>query len=290
MSENSNNHEPGLGHQAVETLLMAGMHQGLPRHYDGHKPYALVPMGTQLQALEVDERNLPHPPRATLRPVFRRIDSAIRYLEQWKGADTTVFAEAATREVIAIIDYHAPGILPQIPLAAGGDARDTLYSHCDHIATFQPEAAAEWQAWGGADRTWMSQEAFAEFIEEHATDVVEPTAADMIEMALAFQSHRQVTFKRALRLESGAVNLTFSDEEQGNGSVDVPQVFRIQIPLFRGMDPVELTARFRYRIRDGELRMAYLLHRAEQRIDMAFSEMVQQLEDATALKVLWGAR
>jgi len=132
----------------------------------------------------------------------------------------------------------------------------------DFRAAINFRVTPQWEKWTKISGTFMSQADFAHFIEDNILDVRSPAAADMLEISQALEVTKTTAFKSITRPRTGQV--VFKNEEAMQENVTVPETISLFIaPLF-GMPPMEITARFRYRIEGGNLRLGVKLQRVEE--------------------------
>lgn len=186
----------------------------------------------------------------------------------------------------AIIDYHATNI----PGGVVGDA-----NWADHFVNLALLPTPEWNRWIENNEQIMSQEKFAEFLEDNLNDIVNPVAADLLEIAQLLTGKKGVTFKSGRSLRTGMIDFQYSEEiavggGRTNESMEVPSTFTLGICPFVGANGVELTARLRFRISDsGKLSFMYLLNQPHKVVEEAFSAIRKDIEEATQLKVHLGS-
>lgn len=210
------------------------------------------------------ERFLPDPRSVRGSANVTHPASFVGYVNRLADPRTTVWADQPGNRVTAVFNDHGGAL-------AGGFR--------DHSAVFTPERDPDWLAWKERDRRLGTQESFAEFLEEHYGEIVRPDAATMLEIASTFQAKRSASFERATRLQSGDVQLRFSEETSATagskGHIEVPTVFVVALTPYVGVDPVEVTARLRYRIKEGgQLGIGYAFHRPEEIERKAFEDLV----------------
>ena len=99
------------------------------------------------------------------------------------------------------------------------------------------------------------------------------------------------------RLQSGDVSLVYKEEttanagsSKGKGTIEIPERFTLRLAPFIGAAPVEITARFRYRIEDGRLLLNYKMQRPDIAEKEAFDALVTQIGENTpeGVPVLFG--
>lgn len=147
----------------------------------------------------------------------------------------------------------------------------------DFRAVFKAEPTRELAEWLKHDREPLEQEAFAVFIEDNIADVIEPSGADLLQIALTLQAKVDVNFSSARRLDNGQVQLQYTetiDARAGSGAIEIPREFKLGMRLFRNAEPWKLKARFKYRLSAGKVKFWYELDRVQTILDEAFASYV----------------
>lgn len=260
--------------QTLQQLLQFAQAIGKPiDHPTLATPVALLPDGVKVESLE---KLLPQPVRA--RQTVRIIDatSFIAYVNRFATPATSVFCNGPEgRTFRAVFDYHTP----EAP------------AWMEHSAVYCCPLTVEWGAWSGKDRKPMTQEEFGEFIENNVKDIVTPpdqpgapTAAEMLEISLTLEAKKNISFRQGTRLDNGQVQLTYHEEIDGRagatGQLNIPEQFFIGIKPFLGGEGFLITARFRYRIREGRLAMWYELVRPDKVLEEAYNAVRKQIGDS----------
>lgn len=230
----------------------------------------------RVTAMDLETR-LPAPLRARGSVTLRDPSDFARYVAARETAQTTLFADDHDYSVTAVFNDHAT---------------ELLTGWRDHTAVLSLDLDPDWQRWIVRDRDLHSQADFGEQLEELAHTIVEPDAATMLEIALSFSAHRSATFGRATRLDTGDVQLTWSEDTSASagssGHLAVPQTFTLRVAPFRGTTPVDVTARLRYRIRDGRLTIGYQLHRPDIVSRDAFADVLASIGKTVTAPLLMG--
>lgn len=199
------------------------------------------------------------------------------YVQQMENEATVVWADDEALRVTAVFNDHTAE-------AAGWR---------DHTAALEIRRDPDWQGWINRDNVLSGQAEFAEHLEDHAGVIVEPDAATMLEIATSFHARRGAAFSRAARLDSGDVQLTWNEETTASagasGQLEIPRVFTLRLAPFVGVDPVEITARLRYRIKDGRLGIGYKLDRPDTAERNAFTDIRAGIANALTAQVVAGA-
>jgi uncharacterized protein YfdQ (DUF2303 family) len=200
------------------------------------------------------------------------------YVNRLTAADhTTVWALPDRGRVTAVFDDHADCD------AAGWRS---------HTAVLQLQPDPDWTEWLKLNRQMVGQATFAEHLEGLAHTVVEPDAATMLEIATTFDAKRSVNFRSGTRLDSGDVELTYEETTKAkagqSGKVEIPASFMVRVSPYVGMDAVHLTARFRYRITEGELVLGYSLLRPDRALRDGMERLTAQISEQIEPPVFLG--
>lgn len=161
-----------------------------------------------------------------------------------------------------------------------------------HRAVLQLTHTAEWNHWAGRNSQYMGQQAFAEHIENGLAEIVQPTAAQILELAQSFQATTKAEFKSAKRLGNGEQSLIYTESMQAsagkNGEITIPEEIKLGIAPWRGVDRYEVTARFRYRLEEGNLKLAYQMVRPHEVLEAAFAQVEENVIGQTGGVTLAG--
>ncbi|HYE29953.1 MAG TPA: DUF2303 family protein [Methylomirabilota bacterium] len=236
-------------------------------------PYAIVPAGYQFQSLE---HLLAAPRRVRAAVAVPEVNSFIRYVNEFKCEDTRIYIDVDNKRVEAVIDHPAKG----------------KPSWACHRVVLAVSHSPEFDAWKKASGTAFTQTHFAEFIEDRMNEFVRPAAAEIYEVATTLQVSERVEFKRAIRLDNGASKLIFNKASEAtagdNESVEVPKIFELGIPVFRGEEPRSITCKLRYRLNDGAVTFSYHIVDLPKIIQTAFEFLATDIETQTGITPLNG--
>lgn len=154
-----------------------------------------------------------------------------------------------------------------------------------HTAELKLQADPDWTRWLAFNGKLLSQTDFATVLEDLAHTVVSPDAATLLEVATSFRATKKADFDSTVNVQNGDVQLSYSEVTNAaagakkSGSVEVPRTFVIRIAPWRGVDPVDVTARFRYHVDNGHLSLGFALLRPDRAKDDAFALILQQLRE-----------
>lgn len=190
-----------------------------------------------------------------------------------------VFADTERATVTAVLNAH------------GSEEADWQ----DHRVVLKMRQTDQWKAWTERDRKLMTQQQFAEFVEDHAADIApgaKVTAADLLEIAQSFHAHTKVTFASGKRLASGETEFAYVEETTANagrkGAIAIPGEFELALKPFEDCAGYRVRARFRYRLNDGVLALGYHLDDPAATFRAAVGEVIEATEEACTIKIMRG--
>lgn len=233
------------------------------------------------------EKLMPKPRRKVAKVSLTEAESFIDYgIRHGSLANATVWCKAnyKTGEMgfTAIINDHGE--------------EETQQAWRDHRATFVPEKSEEWKRWTDKHGSQFSQVQFALFLEENLKDIISadgmPTGTQMLEMALGFEAKQDMRFKSAVRLQSGGVRLEYVEDEDKNtiASMQMFEKFQIAVPVFRADESrYPVTARLRYRVKEGALVFWFELIRADLVMEQASRALVETIRTKVGFPFFFGS-
>lgn len=256
----------------VDTALRSAEHHEL-------EPGKFYVFNTPAGVQKVDLTGPDYTGKLTRKIGTTTVRDAASFLAYWtKHHDdaSEVYADSERLTVTAVLDANT-----------ATDAR--FGGHRLHLALRETTA---WQQWMRSNGELMGQEDFAEFLEDHLPELLEPSAADMLEIAQSFQANSKVDFQSATRLNSGQRKFEYVETTTAKagqkGSLEVPETFIIGLVPFEGSAGYKLTARLRYRIGQNGLRLGYKLDRPDEVRKTAFADVVKAIGDQIETPVMHG--
>lgn len=255
--------------QLLTTIDTDGLVPGIAIHH-----YA-VPKGAQVVEMKSDlEHYLANPRKTKATAMFGDHTSFLNYVAKHATEHTVAWCvfnpQVFTLQFMAVIDEHAKG-------TAGWRL---------HRARFDPDMSAEWKVWKAKDGSSMDQLPFAEFLQEHDDDINSsaegmPTSLQMLQMATEFEANQERKLKSTVRLQGGGVRLSYvADADAGTvESMKIFEKFALGIPIFHGCSPWGMTARLKYRQREGAVKFYYELVRPDRVYDHAAMELINQVRE-----------
>lgn len=250
----------------VDAAVKAGQQIARPFKL-GNVDAVLVPEGCNVQTFEGLQQQEPISPQLLKQNVtLEDSDSFLAYYNRFSSEHSTVFAETEKGNFTAILDYHEGAKEPKFG---------------NHKAFYTCPKTPEWSAWFTNSGEKMSQEEFGLFLEANIEEIVNPSGAEMLEIALTLKSKNNITFDRAVRLDNGQTQFNYVEQMSANagvnGQLQIPEEIQLGLQPFRGSDHYETRAKFRYRIRDGNLVMWYDLVRPQKIAETAFKDVREKI-------------
>lgn len=232
--------------------------------------------------------------------VARMLDPAslIGHINRFKDEDSAVFADTnRTRpSLTAVLDYHKQG--------ASGAPRFGV-----HRSQYAFPLSVEWEAWTKANGADMDQVNFAEFIEDHLLDVIDPKIASdkakefadkcmvefagpskLLELSRGLSINVGVKLANQVNLQSGEKQIQFEETHTNRDGkmLKVPGAFLIGIPVFRADARYEVCVRLRYRTGAAGLTWCMDLWRHEEVFDHAILQACELVKKETGLPLFVG--
>lgn len=273
----------------TQAIIDAGMAAAEPVVLDEGKAYAFaVPAGGTVQRIDNDlDAYRARPRRKTGTVAVHDAASFVAYVRKHGLPETEIWADNARQHLVAVINAHGPTVDPD-----DDGYPDGLAGWADHRAGLVLTHTPAWTAWARLDRKLAGQVDFAEHVEDRLPDFVTPSGADMLELAQSFHATRSVKFDSSQRLQSSETQLRYHEEIDAKagkrGDLAIPDTFELGLIPFEGADPYKVTARLRYRITDGQLRIGYVLDRPEDVLRSAFLDIVNKVEEHIDQTVMRG--
>lgn len=245
----------------------------------------VLPVGAQIVDYDLD-RYMPQPARPTGSTVHSTPASFIDYVNRHATPATTVWVHlidppadrASFAAATVILNDHRPDIRSAIDPDA---AVLNPAGWGDHRATLNLTWSAAWRRWLAATGKYLDQEAFSELIEDGLAEIVEPAAADMLELAQSLHVSKSSEFTSDRRLTDGRVQFAYRQQQTAtagaNGNLEIPTRITLRIQPFDGWPTAfNLSARFRYRMRSGTLTLGYIIDHLPETVLACQDELTTQ--------------
>lgn len=259
----------------------------------------------------------PNPRRRKGTATHATLASFIAHANRFRDADTALFAhgDMAVPSLTAVFDYHqaltmtdADGVVIDRGLAGA------LPRFGEHRSVYSFPVSTEWKAWleKNGNKNAMSQQEFAEFLEDRIMDVLPPpdsdasaahlldiakqlggsfaTPAKLLELSRGLTVHLDERVKQVTNLSTGEGEIQWHQTHNGADGqpLKVPSLFLIGIPAFKEGMLYRLCVRLRYRAGGGTVRWFYEIYQFERAFEDAFNEACQKAAEETKLPLFNG--
>jgi hypothetical protein len=223
------------------------------------------------------------------------VASFAAYFDRFAESSATILGthdETALEDpcrIMAVLDYHTE---PRKPVKEGPEALSAVPSWCNHRVELQAKVSEDFRLWAAHSGRLSRQRDFAEFIECNLHCIVQPAAAELLEVVTSLEATQNVEFKSAERLQDGSRQFRYEHTTKAKagqqGSLEIPGTITLALPVFAYQDPVEVTALFRYRIEEDGLRLGYLIPRLDRVKQAGFEAICDEVNAATGRSLLRG--
>lgn len=244
------------------------------------RPAVFLPNG---YSIEMMETLLPHPTRKCGTVTLDDVDSFSDYVKR-EGS-------LASSRIYADIDV----IKDRVQFVAVlNDHTEADANWRDYRAVYQPRKSVEWTSWMKHNGENMSQAAFAAFLTDNIKDIANiegmPTGAQVLAMALEFQSKQEVIVKSVLRPQNGTVAFSYIDQEDEATTkrMEFFERFALGIAPFFNGGGYEIVARLKYRTVGSKLTFWYELVRPDLALQDATRDIVATIKENTGLPLYYG--
>jgi uncharacterized protein YfdQ (DUF2303 family) len=214
---------------------------------------------------------LPPPSRIKQRVELISVPAFLEYVTRYQTPESLVFANEPDASYEAVLDYHGES-----------DVEPGQRGWCDHLAFYRCPQSDAWKIWNLANGKMMDQVTFARFIEDNLKEVVEPFAADLLQLCLNLNIHKAATFESDIRLDNGQTRFRYAEEIRGatkTGDIDIPTMLGLQMAVFVDGAVYGQAARFRYRMSDGKLTLGFELIRPLETYTAAIKQVTREIDE-----------
>ena len=262
----------------ITGMLGALAAAGTDVHESGNYMHAVVPKDFKLENISKAVEEMQDTPRRFRGTVtLKDVASLLAYCSDQAAHDTGyLYADPDKRSITAVFNDHR-GVEP---------------GWRDHRAEFKAEYTPEFEKWMRNDKQPKTQGEFAEFIEDNFSDIAEPGAQVLLDIATTMQAKTDINFSSAKRLQNGQVQLQYTESINAtagaNGALEIPKEFALGLRIFKNGGGYKLRARLKYRLNAGSVKFWYELNRPERAVEDAFAGYVDQVREGSEYQVLVG--
>ena len=226
-------------------------------------PY-LVPT-THRMVLVATEQFHDVPDRATGTVHVRDLRSFVDYFGKHASPTAEIHADHERHLITGIL--NAP---------AGGEP-----SFRDLRVVLDLKLSKALQRWIAIDGKQLDQDAFAEFVEDNALDIVEPSSSTMLDISTTLIAKKGLDFEQSVSLHNGQrvfqYKETIGATAGARGELTIPQAISLALVPFEGGDAFKVDARFRFRILQSGLKFIVKLDNLDRVLESAFDGLVDNI-------------
>ncbi|MEN6535693.1 MAG: DUF2303 family protein [Bryobacteraceae bacterium] len=266
----------------AETIADLARKASLVQSVDGSdgRRYLIVPDGYEAKDVTDPHGLFPRTPSYIKQRVeVQALDSLVDYVNAFKTDHTKLFADMMGNSITGLIDYHQ---------------EDQKAANVAHAVTMALPFSEEWKLWTGIDGKLMGQLEFARFLEENHPDIVQPNAAELIEIARDLHGARNIRLTKAVRTESDNESFTLDDDttlasNKSGQKVEIPRQFTLSIPVYFGESAIDMTAFLRWKLDQQEgMKLGIKMWRPEHVRQAMFKQIVTGAAERTQLTAVYG--
>ncbi|WNI15555.1 DUF2303 family protein [Actinacidiphila sp. ITFR-21] len=260
----------------VQAIITTAQQAAAPAELTIGKVYA-VRTSTGVERIDLTgEQYRDLPSRKTGTTTVRDAISFDAYWSKHATDDSEIYADADQLSVTAVLDAHS-------------ETAANWSGHRLHLRLRETDA---WKAWTALDGKLLDQEQFAEHIEDRLPEILEPAAADMLEIAQSISGTVKADFAYGTRLATGARQFQYTETVTAKagqkGTLTIPETFVVGLIPFEGSEGYRLTARLRFKIEGSSLRIGYRLQQPGDLRRTAFADVVKTIAEQIETPILNG--
>lgn len=159
------------------------------------------------------------------------VESLAAYIAAYGLPKTTLIAWNA-KGILATLDFH--NVEQDLDIGQG---------RCQFLATHYFQRSREWTNWHAlADDKPHSQKEVVEKLEEWADDIIEPGAAELANILRSLRANVSAQSETTINPDgTNSVRFTKDNKVTPLGNVDLPETFKISIPVLTGHEDLDPT-------------------------------------------------
>lgn len=254
--------------------FLAGLASAIAvQNIEGH-PFIFNPLDSSMHDME---KFLPKPLRQKEARSVATLEAFNEYVKRFKGAESSIYVSGSAGRYVITAELDHPGV-----------ATGPVWK--DHTVSFTLEPSEDLKRWLESNKKGLTQEQFADLLEERARNIIAPPAADILEMANTLHVTRNLSVKSLRRGSSAKNSISFNQEQSlkagQDGELELPTSFDIGVePFARYREATKIKALLRPRIVDDHPRFTYELQLVEEAIELILDGILSAIRTQTALPV-----
>lgn len=262
--------ETGKGQATAQLIAAGGAIAGVKEKDD--LLYAIVPDGYKLETEDIRERQEKLgivAKRLTGNTDVANVESFCNLCDREFVENTTVcFSDLDGSTFKTIFNYAGP---------------HGQFGWGDRSVTLRLKTTTKWDRWNNNNNVKLNQLRIADFFEANIDDIVEPEAAQVIEMVKALKVKKKASFTSVVDQNTGGTSIKFTEDVNGSaikGNIDFFGKFTIGITPFYGSSPYKVECNLRFNIDDdNRLSIFYTMINADLVKENAFDVEREKILD-----------
>lgn len=227
----------------------------------------LVPEGFEFEVLDLVDEGIGDPRFKVGHATVTDVDSFVAYVRD-QDEVPRIWADVTRSQVTAVFDDH----------------RSVTAGRQDFKATYQLTKSPEFKQLMEVDGNFRGASSFAELVEDLQHVIASPSTADILELVRKFRSTTIVNLTEHHDDKTGDRTFRYETKTEIAEELIAPDEFVFVVPVYRGQEPVEVRAKFRYRP-TGEavgfgLKMLAITQIHEQAFETVVEELTERLPDS----------
>jgi uncharacterized protein YfdQ (DUF2303 family) len=194
---------------------------------------------------------------------------------------TTIWADTSNTTFTAIYNDHDTG------------GSEDKAGWRDHRAVYTCPLSPEWIQWNDKADEWLTQEDFAQWLEERMEDLAAgidnlcPAPVELLEMARNLQIYTEGTFQKKIDPATGQYSMVCKEEHRSD-STKIYRNFAAGLRIFDGGEKYRVEMRIKFNLKNGRPYFMFTVHRSSELVADAFGEMRETIYANTELPVFAG--
>lgn len=261
----------------VQAIIDTAQRAADPKPVEPGSIYLVATANGDVKTIDLYDAHRPTPARKTGTTTVRDAASFAAFWAKHSDNTSEVYADADRLSVTAVLNADSP----------------TAADWGDHRLRLELRETDAWKQWAANDGKLLEQEQFAEFIEDHLPEILDPAAAEMLEIAQSISGTVKAEFTSGTRLATGQRQLsyveTITTKAGQKNNLVIPETFIVGLLPFEGLtEGYRITARLRYRIEGTGLRIGYKLDRPGDSRKKAFEDITAAIGEQITTPILNG--
>lgn len=234
--------------------------------------------------LASDERR-PRPRYRSGESNHYELDSFLEHVNRYKTVDSVAWADQNGLRVLCVYDADPSTVVQENPTAV-------LAGWGRHRSVYEATASDEWKRWTSVEDKYLSQDDFAELIEESERLINGkgglPKAVELLEMARDLRVYTKGTFERKIDPTTGQYAMVCKHEHESH-STSIHPKFQLGLRVFEGGVAYAVDVAVKFRVQtDGRPTFSVAMLRRSEIVRDAFNEIRTAVHEKTGIPVFAG--